>query len=477
MPQLPLTFQNEMKKILGADYAAYEKCFDEEPYRGISLNRLKTTPGMLLPKLPFAVEKTPFYRDGYYLPDSETRMGNHPLHLAGAFYLQEPSATSAVSLLDPQPGERILDLCAAPGGKSAQISSCLGGSGLIWSNEVVRNRVQILLSNMERMGVRNGVVSSCYPEVLCQKLAGWFDRVLVDAPCSGEGMFRKNPEAITEWSREHVLACAERQLSILESAAIAVKEGGILVYSTCTFSEEENEGVILSFLKRHPEFEPCPSGESFGRPSALSCGIRITPLEGGEGHFAAKLRKTGETDLSVFPEEPDQNSGINEPRDKLGIGTRSSAGKMKRDSRAVSGKNSPDTRSSQAEQELSLILKELPEGECRLIGEKLFILPHGLPDLSGTGVIRAGILAGEWKKNRFEPAHALFLAVSPEQCRQVLTLHGGDPRMEAFLRGMEIDCDLPSGFTAVSYEGINLGFGKCSSSRLKNKYPKGLRIH
>ena len=197
MLELPCDFLEEMEKVLGDDYQLYLQLMEKEAFRGISLNRLKMSDINIL---PFEVKKCPFYKDGYYISD-EKGIGNTPFHHAGAFYVQEPSAMSAVTLLDVREGEKILDLCAAPGGKSAQIASCLNGTGLIWSNEVVKNRAQILLSNFERMGIAKGVVSSCYPEVLCRKLEGYFDKVLVDAPCSGEGMFRKNPEAVKEWSK------------------------------------------------------------------------------------------------------------------------------------------------------------------------------------------------------------------------------------------------------------------------------------
>ena len=403
----------------------------KEAFRGIALNRLKVKDVNIL---PFDVEKCPFYKDGYYISCDEKGVGNTPLHHAGAFYVQEPSAMSAVSLLDVQEGEKVLDLCAAPGGKSAQIASCLNGTGLIWSNEVVKNRAQILLSNFERMGISKGVVSSCYPEVLCSKLEGYFDRVLVDAPCSGEGMFRKNPEAVKEWSVEHTVSCAERQLSILRSAAKAVKRGGILVYSTCTFSYCENEGVIKQFLEENPEFEQCDIGEHFGRKTELPCAVRITPIEGGEGHFAAKLRKKGES----VSERPCIEKSADIPK------------------------------------ELEDIFYEVPKGRYVLNGDKLYIVPNGLPDIKGLGVIRAGVLAGEFVKKRFEPSHALFMSAKTENVKRVLELD--DENIKEFLKGMEIDSDCENGYTAVSYKGIITGYGKTSNRRLKNKYPKGLRL-
>ena len=431
MSKLPDEFSEEMKQILGKDYTIYEQLTDKEAFRGISLNRLKADNTDIL---PFDTEKCPFYRDGYYISCDEKGIGNTPLHHAGAFYVQEPSAMSAVTLLDVQKNDKILDLCAAPGGKSAQIASCLRNTGLLWSNEVVKNRSQILLSNFERMGISKGVVSSCYPDILCRKLEGFFDRVLVDAPCSGEGMFRKNPDAVKEWSREHVLSCAERQLSILNSAAYAVKSGGTLVYSTCTFSYEENEGVIKRFLAENPDFEMCDVSEHFGRKTELPCAVRITPIEKGEGHFAAKLHKKGESISETFH----QNIKGDIPK------------------------------------ELEDIFFEIPKGNYITMNDKLYIMPENIPDIKGLGVIRAGILAGEFIKNRFEPSHALFMSAKAENLKRVLSLD--DKQIKEFLHGMETDSNCSNGYTAVTYQGIITGFGKTSNGRLKNKYPKGLRI-
>ena len=444
MPELPESFKEEMRTILKDDYPLYENSFEKEAFRGISVNRLKITPEKLIGLLPFEVSKSPFYRDGYYISCSEQGVGKLLLHHAGAFYVQEPSASSAVSLLDVQKGDKVLDLCAAPGGKSAQIASCLGGSGLIWSNEVVKNRAQILLSNFERMGIANGVVSSLYPEVLCKKLGGFFDKLLVDAPCSGEGMFRKNPDAVSEWSREHVLSCAERQLSILDSASSALKSGGILIYSTCTFSYEENEGVILKFLEQHPEFEMCEINEPFGRKTELPCAVRITPIENGEGHFAAKLRKKSDDNDESYTYSKNETT--------------------KKDSTYKS-----------AEKELENIFGDISSFNISIKGDKVYLLPDILPDISGINIIRAGVLAGEFKKGRFEPAHSLFTAFRPEFFRRVLELDINDKRAEEYLHGMETDCHGENGYTAVSCCGMVLGFGKCSGGRLKNKYPKGLR--
>ncbi len=440
---LPESFITELEAVLGKDDAGrYISLFDAPPFRGICINRLKTVPEKLLPLLSFSAEKTPFYRDGYYIPADADGVGNTALHHAGAFYVQEPSASSAVSLLEIEPGDHVLDLCAAPGGKTSQIASMLNNTGFVWSNEIVRNRANILLSNYERMGISHGAVSSCRPEVLCQKLEGCFDKVIADAPCSGEGMFRKDHDAVAQWSREHVISCANRQISILQSAARCVREGGILVYSTCTFSPEENEETAEKFLELCPDFEPYDITEPFGRKTRLGNAVRITPAEGGEGHFAARFRRRGSAQRA-------------------------------KNSTAVRSADREEIRL--AEKFLDDIFITRPDMVLSIRNGKIYLLPQDMPSVEGLGVLRAGVLAGEFVKKRIEPAHALFSSFRPEYFRRVLELSLDDSRLAQYLSGMETDCDTDAGYTCVSVEGISLGFGKCSGGRLKNKYPKGLR--
>ncbi len=442
---LPTGFITELESVLGkTDTQKYLSLFDDQPYRGISINRLKTMPEKLLPLLSFKTEKSLFYSDGYYITSEADGIGNSVLHHAGAYYVQEPSAGSAAALLEIEKGDHVLDLCAAPGGKSSQIASLLGNTGLLWSNEVVRNRANILLSNFERMGISRGVVSCCRPEILCDRLSGYFDKVLVDAPCSGEGMFRKDHQAVSEWSREHVIACANRQLSILMSAAKCVREGGILVYSTCTFSPEENEETAGKFLEACPEFEALAITDNFGRKTKYENSVRITPLEKGEGHFAARFRKRGNSERSG-------NKTV-------------SRQKFNKDTEKIITEFLDD------------VFIKKPELVLYVSGNKLYLLPEELPPTEGLGVIRAGVLAGEILKKRIEPAHALFGAFNKESFRRSLDLGINDTRVNEFLHGMEINCEGDNGYTAVAVEGIPLGFGKCSGGRLKNKYPKGLRI-
>lgn len=450
MFQLPDEFLCRMKEMLKEEFQEFFNQYKNTETRAIRVNTLKSSAKKLVKLLEFPVEPSPFSPDSFLIPSSVQGLGRHPLHHAGAYYVQEPSAASAVTVLCPAPGDRVLDLCAAPGGKSTQIAAKLQGKGLLWSNEIVKNRARILLSNIERMGVRNAVVSSCHPDPLCERLAGFFDKVLVDAPCSGEGMFRKDPKASEEWSLAHTAACAQRQLAILHSAAQAVREGGVMVYSTCTFAPVENEGVISHFLKEHADFILEDAEVSFGRPACPGFGNgeeklrrarRIYPMDGGEGHFVAKLRRMGPN--SAFPDAFEYvQAGKDRALDDL-------------------WRN---------------VCKGEPYGKAMRFRDSAVLLPEGLPELSGLGVLRAGVQLGEVKKSRIEPAHALYMAARPEELTQTLELSLHDPRLEAFLRGEEIPVDPSySGYTGVSVEGIVTGFGKCSGGRLKNRYPKGLR--
>lgn len=427
-----------MEALLGDDFPEFLKFYQSDSvFRGLRVNTLKCSADKLLGLLPFKPEKTPFCAQGYYLPKGAVSIGNNPLHHAGAFYVQEPSATSAVTMLAPKKGEMVLDLCAAPGGKSTQIASALEGEGVLVCNEIVRNRAMILLSNIERMGVKNAVVTNARPDLLCGRTRGFFDKVLVDAPCSGEGMFKKN-DAKREWSVEHVKSCAERQLQILGSAKNALREGGELVYSTCTFSPEENEGVITRFLSENPDFELVDSGVSFGRP-AMELGRRILPMDGGEGHFAVKLRRNS------------PNTSV--PTAKDDFSTDKSVFEFYDD-----------------------IFKDRPFGENLTVKkDKIFALTEPIPDLSGISVLRRGVLLGEIKRGRIEPCHTAFTAAKPSECRRAVDFDVNSEEIRKFLHGEELSVNAEKGFCAVCVNGITAGFGKCSGSSLKNKYPKGLR--
>jgi len=426
----------------------FKKEYEKEAYAGIRVNTLKCPVDKFLRLVDFISETdaTPFCKEGFYLSSKSDFNGNHPLHHAGAVYFHEPSAMSSATLLSPEPGDKVLDLCAAPGGKSTQIAAKLQGKGLIWSNEIVKNRANILLGNFERCGIKEGIVSSSDPESLCSALEGYFDKIMVDAPCSGEGMIRRDPKALEEWSVEHTLSCATRQLKILNSAKKALRPGGVMVYSTCTFSYEENEGVIERFLEENPDFELVDAAENFGRPTLSGKARRIYPMDGGEGHFAAKLR------------------------------LKESADRFRNNSTAIL---TPEKKiPSIVKDFLSNTFIDTKPYERILIKEdKVYILPEICPDLSGTHTIRAGVFAGTIKKNFFEPAHSLYTTADISNLKSIINLELNDPRVEKFLRGEEISADSKTkGYTALCIEGIVTGFGKFSNSTLKNKYPKGLRI-
>ncbi len=438
---LPSEFLRRMKEMLGSEFSDYEDSLQNSPFRGIRLNPLKCKIDILKEELPFSLRPTPFSPLEYYIPDDVKKLGYHPLHHAGAFYVQEPSASSVVTVLDPKPGEKILDLCAAPGGKSTQIASLLAGKGILWSNEIVRSRAKILYSNLERLGVRNAVVSACYPETLCHAMKGYFDRVLVDAPCSGEGMFRRSEEAVRDWSPEHVRACAERQSAILESASASLREGGILVYSTCTFSKEEDEGVVSDFLKRHEDFQMEDCGVSFGRPAFLPKARRIFPMDGGEGHFVAKLRKYSSVQCSI--------------------------------NQAASA---TDAETEQVQNLLKSIFKTQPAGMIWKNRVGFSLVLEGFPEIRGLNILSAGVLAAEAHKGRMEPTHAIFQASRAENMKNVISFAHDSPEIRKFLHGEELQAPTEiKGWCGVAVDGIMTGFGKCSCGRIKNHYPRGLR--
>lgn len=442
---LPEAFQKRMKSLLGEEFPTFLACYEKPYFRGVRLNPLKCDEKTLRESFPFPLSRAPFSPLSFYFPPEGGKVGAHPLHHAGAFYSQEPSAACAVTALDPHPGDRVLDLCAAPGGKSSQIAALLEGQGLLWSNEVVKNRANILLSNLERMGVRNAVVSSCYPDVLCPALTGFFDKVLVDAPCSGEGMFRRDPQAMEEWSEEHVRSCAVRQAAILDSAAQALRPGGVLVYSTCTFSPEENEETVRSFLERHPDFFLEETGLTGGRPGlfGLEQTRRIFPMDGGEGHFAARLRREGEAPAVDRGEPASAASAL---------------------------------RDTVKEIWQEVLHVPVPDQTIVQAGDVLLLAPRETPELKGLGVLRAGVPVCERKGKRWEPCHGLFMASQPQELSLCLDLPLDSPQLSAYLHGEEIDAPQDwKGWCGVAAAGVLTGFGKCSGGRLKNRYPKGLR--
>jgi len=365
-------------------------------------------------------------------------------------YMQDPGAMASASALDIEPDWWVADLCAAPGGKSSQVAERLGVGGFLLSNEYVPKRAKIIVGNLERLGVRGAVVTSLDTARLAEMFSSYFDLVLCDAPCSGEGMFRKYDEAISEWSEENVILCAERQKEILKNLSGLVKDGGYLLYSTCTYSKEENEEVITAFLRKNPEFSLCSVNEKL--VAATSDGLdgltearRFYPhLTKGEGQFIALLKK--DENCSNLPTILYKENVKSPSKEEI----------------AVFRKFISDN-----------ILGGL-DGRIIKWGESLALLSHDLP-LPPYSAFMPGVMLGEVKKGNFFPHHQLFSAFGARFKRQE-NLTRDDYRTEKYLRGEEIDATLPdNGWCAVLYEGVPLGGGKISSGKVKNHYPKGLR--
>lgn len=427
---LPEAFLQRMEAQLGSEYPAFLESLERPRAVALRFNPMKGE----RPVLPFVGAPVPWEPEGFYY-DPQTRPGLHVYHEAGVYYLQEASAMAPVALLDPKPGERICDLCAAPGGKTTQIAGRMLGRGFLVCNEINPKRAKILSRNIERMGVANALVTNEHPETLASRFPGFFDRVLVDAPCSGEGMFRKEEAAVTDWSQETVQMCARRQREILDSAARLVRPGGRLVYSTCTFAPEEDEETLAAFLEAHPEFAPEPV-EAPWFVSGENASYRMWPHKLlGEGHFAAVLRKTG----GESGEVP-----------------------------ACPGEKCPKAWESFAK-ELDITL---PEGKAVSFGQSLYWAPTELPELNRLKVLRPGLELGTERKGRFEPAHALALWL--KTCAVTESFPPESPEMKAYLHGDVVPSG-KKGWCLVQAGGYAIGWGKGDGSVLKNHYPKGLR--
>lgn len=427
---LPEAFLQRMEAQLGSEYPAFLESLERPRAVALRFNPMKG----VRPVLPFVGAPVPWEPAGFYY-DPETRPGLHVYHEAGVYYLQEASAMAPVALLDPKPGERVCDLCAAPGGKTTQIAGRMLGQGFLVCNEINPKRAKILSRNIERMGVANALVTNEHPETLASRFPGFFDRVLVDAPCSGEGMFRKEEAAVTDWSQETVQMCARRQREILDSAARLVRPGGRLVYSTCTFAPEEDEETVAAFLEAHPEFTPEPVEAPWFVPGE-NASYRMWPHKLlGEGHFAAVLRKT-------------QGESGEVP--------------------ACPGEKCPKAWESFAK-ELDITL---PEGKAVSFGQSLYWAPMELPELNRLKVLRPGLELGTERKGRFEPAHALALWL--KTCAVTESFPPESPEMKAYLHGDVVPSG-KKGWCLVQAGGYAIGWGKGDGSVLKNHYPKGLR--
>lgn len=448
---LPHAFISRMKTLLGADANRFFDTYQDAKQSGLRFNihKLQHLPSLRSQLLEqFHCEPVSWCSEGYYY-DELTRPGKHPYHAAGLYYIQEPSAMSAVELLQPKPGEVVLDLAAAPGGKSTQILSKIGSEGMLLANEIHPTRAKILSENIERWGAINTIVTQETPARLSARFPLFFDKILLDAPCSGEGMFRKDPEAISQWSEDHVILCAQRQADILDEAYKMLKPGGTLVYSTCTFSTEENEQAVEAFVERHPHM-------------VIEHLQRLWPhIERGEGHFIAKLTK--KQDFSAI-----DSAQFNHMK------KRRKTKKVEHTSANVI----EATDSFKQLQKQILPSFSLPKGELILFGEQLYVLPPELSsmNLQGLKVLRPGLHLAIKRKNRVEPAHALAMACASSSAALSINLPADHSDVAAFLRGESIALTHDErGWGLLCVDGAPLGWGKASNGQLKNHLPKGLR--
>ncbi len=438
MTELPQAFVAQMAAQLKGETAAFLHTYEEPYWRGIRMNPYKKASA--LPE--DCLEKIPWEENGFYL-STESAAGSEVLHDAGAWYIQEPSAMIPAAVLNAQPGEYILDLCAAPGGKATQSGLRMRGQGIIVCNEPVWERAKILSQNIERMGIPNALVVSAFPEQLADRWPEAFDAIQVDAPCSGEGMFRRHPETRNEWTADSPVRCAKRQADILHQAAIMLRAGGRLVYSTCTMNCTENENIIEAFLAGHPEFELVPfSLPGIDAPDGMKT---CYPYQmKGEGHFVALLHKKGSAERIWHAAV-----GVPHPSKE--------AMKLLHD--------------FCPEQAANIAWKsEIRQHNQKDAAEKLCFLPD-MPDCTGIRIARCGLTLGSVQKGIFTPDHAWAMSIFPPECAKIALTK---ERAQAYQRGEAIPAD-GKGWVLACYDGIALGWGKLSEGMMKNHYPKGLR--
>ena len=448
-------FFDRMKDLLKGDFPSFYDSLKLPSVKAVRVNTEKTTKENFLSNTDLILSPLEYCDEGFILEDAEG-IGNTPAHAAGMIYVQDPGAMSAVAAIELKEGDFVLDCCSAPGGKASQAYGKIGDGGILVANEFVPKRAKICVSNFERLGFKSALVLSLDTAEIGKMYRGVFDAVICDAPCSGEGMFRKYDEAVLEWSQENVKACAARQKEILGNVANTVKPGGVLLYSTCTYSVEENEEVVLDFLERHPDFHLIPPSErvrpfvSPGIPLSgheeLSLCFRFYPhISRGEGQFAAVLKR--DEDTNVLPTILYNDTGISPSKEEMKI----------------------------IEAFLSDNLISVPSARFIKRGEIISIVPNDMKIPRG-GVFSAGVCLGEIRGKNLFPHHHFFSAYG-RLFKRKIELSANDDRIYKYLGGEEIAADGNStGFCAVLYEGAPLGGGKISGGVVKNHYPKGLRI-
>lgn len=458
--KLPAAFLEKMQKLLGEkEYQELVAALNGQRQYGLRVNTLKISVEEMQGLLPNMSEKVPWTTDGFYLGSDETP-GRHPYYHAGLYYIQEPSAMLPGQILGAQPGEKVLDLCAAPGGKTVQIAAAMKGKGLLVSNDINSERVKALVKNIELCGVRNAIVLNESPERIAQRFEGYFDRVIIDAPCSGEGMFRKDEAAARSWESFKCERCTKLQEPILQSADLLLKPGGTLVYSTCTFSPEEDEQMIKGFIDKHCQYElvdiPKVAGIEGGRPQwaggdeSLSRAARLWPHRvRGEGHFVAKLVKK-----------------------PLGRRSENSTGDYNVQNEAVlKYEELPASFRAFVEDNMNY----LPDGVFLMKGQNIYHLPQTPPKLDGLKTAKFGWFLGSTANNKFEPSHSLVTALDSKAFKRVVDLKAGSREINSYLKGETLMLEGPKGLSAVCVDGYTVGWAKQTGDMLKNMYPKGWR--
>ena len=470
MADLPQSFLDSMKEILGEDYEAFLAGFDGQRQYGLRVNTLKMNLEEFERIAPFHLKKVPWISNGYFY-EAEDVPAKHPFYSAGLYYLQEPSAMTPASRLKVQPGERVLDLCAAPGGKATELGAALQGEGLLVANDINTARARALLRNLELFGISNSFVTNEPPHVLAERFPEFFHKIMVDAPCSGEGMFRKNPAVVDSWQEKGPEYFSKLQREIIVQAADMLLPGGMMFYSTCTFSPLENEKTITHLLKERPDMEVIPMEDYEGFAEGLtsyrgevfdeSCKLcrRIWPHKmSGEGHFMALLHKKNGIQQQV--QQTVSQSSIWWEKCKG----------LNKEQKAA------------AEDFFSHVNIAYDEKRIDVRGDNLYYLPAPKYDGRGLHFLRNGLFMGEFKKKRFEPSQPFALALHAQDFDQVLDFPADDERLSRYLRGETLDVsDLIAGekkrkgWQLVMVAGHPLGFGKLVNNNLKNKYPAGWR--
>ncbi|MGF7143948.1 NOL1/NOP2/sun family putative RNA methylase [Anaerotaenia torta] len=512
-----------MRKLLGAEYEEYLACYTKPHYGGVRINTLKTSPEEFEDICPFELKRIPWIETGYYY-DIQEQPAKHPFYYGGVYYIQEPSAMTPASLLPVEPGDRVLDICAAPGGKSTELGARLKGQGVLVSNDISNSRAKALLKNIELFGIRNALVLSEAPNRLAEYFEGYFDKILVDAPCSGEGMFRKSPAIIKNWEQYGVEYYNKLQKEIILFAARMLKPGGYMLYSTCTFSPEENEGTIAYLMEQCPEFHVVPalpggraaSYEGFDRgrqewlkelenppqlakdrEQELAHGIRLWPHKiEGEGHFIILLHKDesdsvgwerAEAGRVTAPSERTGEKRAAVPLERIG-GRAAELSDRTGNSRGQAGRQKQLTGSQKQLGSQGLLTEEamdfirnikfpVREELLHVHEDRVYLLPEGLPNLKGLRILRQGLLLGEMKKQRFEPSQALACALTVEDYGRVLRWKAEDPNVIRYLKCEAIDVgrELEDGWYLVCVEKFPLGWLKAAKNSYKNKYLPGWR--